>query len=120
MHRRKCAAQAAEFLGNQQLSVRTGFHDLWRASCVRLSNALLMKMRVSRFAITVVVLLVASCAAPLPRSDDPYEAFNRKMYAFNNYADRVAVRPVAQAYRAATTQSMRRIVSNFLRTLKLL
>src|ERR1700694_905056 len=35
------------------------------------------------------------------------------MYAFNDYADRVAVRPVAQAYRTVTTQSMRRMVSNF-------
>jgi phospholipid-binding lipoprotein MlaA len=63
--------------------------------------------------IAVIVLLMAGCAAPMPRSDDPYESFNRKMYAFNDYVDRVAVRPVAQAYRTVTTQSMRRMVSNF-------
>lgn len=63
--------------------------------------------------IALIVLLVAGCAAPMPRSDDPYEAFNRRMYAFNDYADRVAVRPVAQAYRTVTTQTMRRMASNF-------
>ncbi len=62
---------------------------------------------------TLSVLLLQACATPMPRSDDPYERFNRNVYAFNDYADRVAIRPVATAYRAATTQTMQRLVSNF-------
>ena len=54
----------------------------------------------------VIVLLVAGCATPMPRSDDPYEKFNRKMYAFNDYADHVAIRPVANAYRNVTPQTV--------------
>jgi phospholipid-binding lipoprotein MlaA len=67
----------------------------------------------------LIVLLMIGCAAPMPRSDDRYEALNRKMYVFNDYADRVAVRPVAQAYRTVTTQAMRRMLSNFFANLEI-
>lgn len=57
---------------------------------------------------------LAGCAtiAP-PRTDDPYESFNRRMYAFNDTVDRVAIRPAAVAYRAFTSQNARRVISNF-------
>jgi phospholipid-binding lipoprotein MlaA len=57
--------------------------------------------------------LLAGCATPMPRKDDPYENFNRKMYAFNDFADRVAIRPVAVAYRKVTNPTSRTLVSNF-------
>src|SRR6185369_16819133 len=53
------------------------------------------------------------CATPMPRTDDPHEAFNRKMYSFNAFADRVALRPVAVGYRKITNETTRRLVSNF-------
>lgn len=58
--------------------------------------------------------LVAGCAsiAP-PRTDDPYENFNRRMYTFNEQVDKVAIRPVAVGYRVVTTQNTRRLVANF-------
>jgi len=56
---------------------------------------------------------VAGCATPMPRMDDPHEAFNRKMYAFNQLADRVAIRPVAVGYRKVTNPTSRRLISNF-------
>jgi phospholipid-binding lipoprotein MlaA len=63
-------------------------------------------------AASAMVLLVG-CATPMPRKDDPYEGFNRKMYAFNEFADRVAIRPVAVGYRKITNDTSRRLISNF-------
>ncbi|MBS0485861.1 MAG: VacJ family lipoprotein, partial [Proteobacteria bacterium] len=57
--------------------------------------------------------VLAGCATPMPRKDDPLESFNRKMYAFNDFADRVAIRPVAVAYRKVTNPTSRTLVSNF-------
>jgi phospholipid-binding lipoprotein MlaA len=70
-------------------------------------------LRLVAFA-TVAVLLAGCATVPqAPRRDDPYEAFNRKMYAFNDFADRVAIRPVAVGYRKVTNDTTRRLVSNF-------
>lgn len=63
--------------------------------------------------LSTLLALVAGCATPMPRKDDPHEAFNRKMYAFNQFADRVAIRPVAVGYRKITNQTTRTLVSNF-------
>jgi phospholipid-binding lipoprotein MlaA len=60
-----------------------------------------------------IFVLLAGCATPMPRNDDPYEKFNRKMYAFNDFADRVAIRPVAVGYRKITNQTSRTLISNF-------
>lgn len=67
-----------------------------------------------------VVALCAGCAsiAP-PRTDDPYEPFNRRMYAFNEQVDKVAIRPVALGYRTITTQNTRRLVSNFFSNIRM-
>ena len=59
------------------------------------------------------VATLAGCATPMPRRDDPYEGFNRKIYAFNSFADKVAIRPVAVGYRKVTNDTTRRLISNF-------
>ena len=61
----------------------------------------------------LIAVLLAGCATPMPRKDDPYEDFNRRMYSFNAFADRVAIRPVAVGYRKITNETTRRLVSNF-------
>ena len=61
----------------------------------------------------LLLALLGGCATPMPRKDDPYEHFNRKMYAFNDWADRVAIRPVAVGYRKITNDTSRRLISNF-------
>lgn len=63
--------------------------------------------------LSALLTLLAGCATPMPRKDDPHETFNRKMYAFNEFADRVAIRPVAVGYRKVTNQTSRRLISNF-------
>ncbi len=71
-------------------------------------------MKVRKIAIPgLVAAVLAGCATPMPRKDDPLESFNRKMYAFNDFADRVAIRPVAVAYRKVTNPTSRTLVSNF-------
>ena len=37
------------------------------------------------------VTLLAGCTIAKPRTDDPWEHFNRKMYAFNDVADKAKV-----------------------------
>jgi phospholipid-binding lipoprotein MlaA len=83
-----------------------------QAPSVRLSSSLL-PTRWLAAASLLLALLVAGCATPMPRKDDPYESFNRKMYAFNDFADRVAIRPAAVGYRKITNDTSRRLISNF-------
>jgi phospholipid-binding lipoprotein MlaA len=70
--------------------------------------------------------LLAACLVPLaactvapPRTDDPWETFNRKMYSFNDAADRAVIRPTAVAYRKVTSPDVRRIISNFFANLRM-
>ena len=74
-------------------------------------------LRVGMFALSAALL--AGCAIAKPRTDDPLEGFNRKMYAFNDAADKAVIRPVAVAYRKVTTPDMRRVVANFFANIKL-
>ncbi len=64
-------------------------------------------------AVAVALAVLAGCATPMPRKDDPLEKFNRKVYAFNDFADRAAIRPVAVGYRKITNRTTRTLVSNF-------
>src|SRR6201997_4020147 len=77
------------------------------------ANPMPKPLRRRLLAIPTLVLLLAGCATPMPRTDDPYENFNRKMYAFNDFVDRVAIRPVAVGYRKITNDTTRRLISNF-------
>ena len=69
-------------------------------------------------AMTTLVLAGCASVAP-PRTDDPLQKFNRKMYAFNRTADKVAIRPIAVAYRKITTPDARLHVSNFFSNVRL-
>lgn len=69
-------------------------------------------------AATALVLAGCASVAP-PRTDDPLQKFNRKMYAFNRTADKIAIRPVAVAYRKVTTPNAREHISNFFSNVRL-
>lgn len=45
---------------------------------------------------------------------DPYESFNRAVFAFDEQADRFVVRPVAEAYATFVPLELRHLVDNFL------
>src|SRR5688572_7938824 len=58
------------------------------------------------------VSLFAGCATGT-NPQDPWEGFNRGVYAFNDNVDRAVLKPLAQAYRAVLPQFIRSSVSNF-------
>ena len=56
--------------------------------------------------------ILAGCATgPDPR--DPYEGFNRKVFAFNDGLDKAVLKPVAKGYTKILPQIVRTGVSNF-------
>ena len=60
--------------------------------------------------------LVCGCASG-PNIQDPYEPFNRKMYAFNDAVDTGVLKPVARGYEKVLPQPARTGISNFFRNL---
>jgi phospholipid-binding lipoprotein MlaA len=52
----------------------------------------------------VGISLAGAEEAATPPNPDPWEGFNRKMYAFNDTADRYFLKPVAKGYEAVTPQ----------------
>jgi len=67
----------------------------------------------------VALALLTGCTIAKPRTDDPYEKMNRKVYAFNDSLDKAVIRPVAVGYRKVTTPGMRRGVSDFFTNIRL-
>lgn len=65
------------------------------------------------------LVLLGGCAIAKPRTDDPWQSFNRKMYAFNDAADKAVIRPVAAGYRKITTPNVRRVIDNFFANIKM-
>lgn len=65
----------------------------------------------------LIPLLLAACTlcgcATGPDPRDPLEPFNRKVYAFNDGADRMVLKPIAKGYVAVVPQLARRGVTNF-------
>jgi phospholipid-binding lipoprotein MlaA len=77
-----------------------------------------MMNRLSQRWCAAVLLLAASaltgCATgPSANPQDPLEPFNRAMYTFNDTADRVVLKPVAQTYVDVTPKFVRTTVGNF-------
>jgi phospholipid-binding lipoprotein MlaA len=74
--------------------------------------------RAASAALLCGALLAGGCAtvpgggSPVP--EDPWEGFNRKVYAFNDTVDEAVMKPVAKAYKAAVPQLVRTGISNVL------
>ena len=63
------------------------------------------------------LVLVGACATPRPGSmaraeADPWESTNRQIYKFNKRADKYALKPLAQGYRAVVPAAARRGIGN--------
>ena len=56
-------------------------------------------------------------AAQIPRSYDPWEPLNRKVFAFNSAVDRGFAKPLAQAYAKVVPRPIRLGVTNFFHNL---
>tara|TARA_R110002020_G_scaffold130342_1_gene291623 strand:+ start:360 stop:1184 length:825 start_codon:yes stop_codon:yes gene_type:complete len=65
----------------------------------------------------VALLASSGCAstqtAENTNPDDPWEGFNRKVFAFNDVLDRYALKPVAKGYRTITPDPVETGVGNF-------
>jgi phospholipid-binding lipoprotein MlaA len=63
-------------------------------------------------------LLAGGCVTgTAANAEDPYEPFNRQMYAFNDGLDKAVLAPVARGYRAVTNEPVRQGVTNFVSNL---
>lgn len=70
-------------------------------------------LRLSCSAAALSALLTAGCASVTAGNPDPYEDFNRQMFAFNEGLDQAVIEPVAYGYRAVTNEPIREGVGNF-------
>lgn len=61
----------------------------------------------------LAVLSLSGCITAGPDPLDPYEDFNRQMFAFNEGLDKAVIEPVAYGYRAVTNEPVREGVGNF-------
>lgn len=62
------------------------------------------------------VVIVTGCATskiPLSHPQDPYESFNREVFAFNMAVDRAFFRPIAKVYDAVLPWPIKKGVRNF-------
>jgi len=79
-----------------------------------------MLKRSSLISIVLLSLLLTGCAGTQSRNtdpeNDPWEGFNRKVYAFNDGLDKV-VRPIAVGYDKIMPDPFQRGVGNFFRNL---
>ncbi len=74
-----------------------------------------------RSVIVLAMILLSGCAGQKTTltdpEKDPWESFNRKIFAFNEGVDKAIAKPVAKAYTAVLPEAPRRGVRNFFRNL---
>jgi phospholipid-binding lipoprotein MlaA len=75
-------------------------------------------VRVRAAALLAALALAGGCASPGPGSArDPLEPMNRAVFAFNDQADALLVRPAARAYQAAVPEVLRVAIGNIVNNL---
>lgn len=75
-----------------------------------------MQKRLRRLSILLAALQIAGCAPTqelLDDDPDPFESYNRAMFAFNQATDRAVFKPVAKAYRAVLPGPVVTGIGNF-------
>lgn len=68
-----------------------------------------------RATLIALALLLGACATsrPVYETWDPWEGFNRRVFAFNDVVDRAVLRPVSDVYLKIVPAPARTAVSNF-------
>ena len=69
-------------------------------------------MNPKRIAALVLAVTLAGCATS-NNPNDPIEGFNRAVFSFNDTADKVVLKPAAEAYRFVTPNFVQTGISNF-------
>ena len=72
-----------------------------------------VQFHLSLAAAALSAMATAGCATVTADNPDPYEDFNRQMFAFNEGLDQAVIEPVAYGYRAVTNEPVREGVGNF-------
>src|SRR3989339_1122496 len=62
--------------------------------------------------ISIFFITLTACTR-YPNPQDPYEGFNRKVYAFNHAVDTVVFKPIAKTYVTIVPPPLQAGVSNF-------
>lgn len=65
-----------------------------------------------RSLLLLALIFSLSAVAETSKNPDPFEGFNRKVFAFNEFADRWVLKPVATGYRWVTPDVVDKGVSN--------
>ncbi len=76
-----------------------------------------LPLRTGVLAALAFLSLVGCATTGAVNPEDPYEGFNRQMFAFNDGLDKAVIEPVAKGYRAVTNEPVRQGVSNFVSNL---
>jgi len=65
--------------------------------------------------LSLILLLSAGCATidGPPDPDDPFESYNRSIYAFNSALDESIVKPVSETYQEVVPEVISKGISNF-------
>jgi phospholipid-binding lipoprotein MlaA len=86
------------------------------ADSISPTNEIIMNttnLNFSRFsALLFFGILLSGCAAP-QSSKDPYESVNRSIFSFNEKADKYALKPVAEGYKAVAPEPAQIMAANF-------
>ncbi len=90
------------------------------AVCRLFRNIDCMKPALPGAALLAVALSACASTPAAGTADiaDPYEGFNRKMFAFNNGVDKYALSPAATAYKTVTPEFARDRVTDFFRNIR--
>lgn len=93
----------------------SAFRNCIRGLTVGATKLAMNSITVNRFRVLILAFMLALISAPSWAEEevDPWEGFNRKMFAFNEGADRYVLRPVASGYRFITPRIVRQGISNF-------
>lgn len=70
------------------------------------------------FTLATLAAALAACTVAPTHNSDPLQKVNRKVFAFNQFADKAVVRPVAKGYTKVTTPPIRAHVSDFFTNLR--
>ena len=68
-----------------------------------------------RATLLIIVMCLSACASTgeVDREVDPYEKFNRSMFAVNRFGDKIVYKPFGKAYKAVIPSFARKGVNNF-------
>ena len=96
-------------MSSQPSCAKASAVPMWRSAFYLM---LLGKHAVKPVLLVAFMLSLTGCATSADREDgDPLGGFNRGVWAFNDNADKIVVRPVTKAYRGVTPRPARRGLS---------